>query len=86
MLEESGLTTQHSLPSLFVLEDIETKAVLRAAALAYQALGEVKGVTTKIPSPDILIGTLSLQEASAKEVHSYAQALQIEFEIVKKHV
>lgn len=107
------MTTQHNLPSLFELGDIESRAVLKAAALAHQALGEVKGVATKIPNPDILIGTLSLQEAkesseieniittqddiyqshyeskyfvtqSAKEVHNYAQALQIGFKIVKK--
>lgn len=101
-----------SLPSLFELGDIESKAVLRAAAKAHQALGELKGVVATIPNQYILIGTLSLQEAkesseieniittqddiylsnydnkiflshNAKEVHNYAQALKIGYDIVK---
>ncbi len=51
------------MPSLFDIGDIETKAVLKAAAKAHQALGEVKGVAANIPNQYILIGTLSLQEA-----------------------
>lgn len=99
--------------SLFKLGDIETKAVLKAAAKAHQALGELKGIEATIPNQYILIGTLSLQEAkesseieniittqddiylsnyeakafishSAKEVHNYAHALQVGFEIIQK--
>lgn len=51
------------MPSLFEVGDLETKAVLKAAAKAHQALGEVKGVAANIPNQYILIGTLSLQEA-----------------------
>lgn len=51
------------MPSLFEMGDLETKAVLKAAAKAHQALGEVKGVAANIPNQYILIGTLSLQEA-----------------------
>lgn len=51
------------MPSLFELGDLETKSILKAAAKAHQALGEVKGVAANIPNQYILIGTLSLQEA-----------------------
>ncbi len=51
------------LPNLFTLGDIETKQVLKKAALAHQALGELKGIAQTIPNPVILLGTLPLQEA-----------------------
>lgn len=57
------MISNDSMPSLFELADLETKAVLKAAARAHQALGEVKGVAANIPNQYILIGTLSLQEA-----------------------
>ena len=105
--------SKNKLTSIFDLGDIETKVVLKAAARAHQALGEVKGVALQIPNQNILIGTLSLQEAkesseieniitthddlyssdydskvfashSAKEVHNYANALQVGFDIVKE--
>ncbi|KTD37583.1 Filamentation induced by cAMP protein Fic [Legionella moravica] len=57
------MTLKDSMPSLFEVGDLETKAVLKAAAKAHQALGEVKGVAANIPNQYILIGTLSLQEA-----------------------
>lgn len=57
------MTSKDSIPSLFKIGDIETKAVLKAAAKAHQALGEVKGVAANMPNQYILIGTLSLQEA-----------------------
>lgn len=100
------------IPSLFNLGDIESKSILKAAAKAHQALGEVKGIAATIPNQYILIGTLSLQEAkessaieniitthddlyksnyeskyfatpTAKEVHSYARALQEGYSITK---
>lgn len=51
------------LYSLPLSSDVETKAVLKKAALAHKALAELKGVITSIPSENILIETLSLQEA-----------------------
>lgn len=57
------MTSKDSMPSLFEVGDLETTAVLKAAAKAHQALGEVKGVAANIPNQYILIGTLSLQEA-----------------------
>jgi len=43
--------------------DIETKAVLKKLITAHQALAELKGVANSIPNREILINTLSLQEA-----------------------
>jgi Fic family protein len=50
-------------PMLPNLGDIESKAVLKKAALAHQALAELKGVIASMPNQSILINTLSLQEA-----------------------
>lgn len=44
-------------------KDVETKKVLRKAALAHKRLAELKGIITSIPNENILIETLSLQEA-----------------------
>lgn len=43
--------------------ELETKQVLRAAALAHRHLAELKGLARSIPNESILINTLSLQEA-----------------------
>lgn len=44
-------------------DDIETKAVLKQAAVAHRYLAELKGVAASIPNEQILINTLTLQEA-----------------------
>jgi len=44
-------------------ENVETKAVLKKAAEAHRYLAELKGVAQSIPNQNILIDTLSLQEA-----------------------
>jgi len=44
-------------------EEIETKRVLKKATLAHSALAEMKGVALSIPNEQILLNTLSLQEA-----------------------
>lgn len=43
--------------------EIETKAILRKAVLAHRALAELKGIVSSIPNENILIETLTLQEA-----------------------
>lgn len=53
----------YTIPTLPHLGDIETKAVLKKAALAHQALAQLKGVAASMPNQHILINTLSLQEA-----------------------
>ncbi len=44
-------------------KDVETKKVLKKAALAHKALAELKGIITSIPNENILVETLALQEA-----------------------
>ncbi len=51
------------LKPLDELKEVETKAILKASALAHRALGELKGLAMTMPNQNILISTLSLQEA-----------------------
>lgn len=44
-------------------QEVETKKVLRKAAMAHKALAELKGVITSIPNEQIIIETLTLREA-----------------------
>ncbi|WP_299798001.1 Fic family protein [uncultured Maribacter sp.] len=53
----------YKIPTLPFKEDIETKAVMKKTALARSALAEMKGAALSIPNQNILISTLSLQEA-----------------------
>ena len=107
------MNCNYSFIPLEQLGDIESKAVLKAAAKAHQALGELKGLAVTMPNQYILLATLSLQEAkasseieniittqddlyrsnyksqqfitsSAKEVHNYAQALNVGFNTINK--
>jgi Fic family protein len=59
------LKPTYVIPALPPRGELETPAVLRAAALAHRRLAEVKGRATAIPNQAILIDTLSLQEARA---------------------
>lgn len=54
---------QYKIPVLPLQQDVETKAVLKQTNLASRKLGELNGIVEKIPNPEILIRTLSLQEA-----------------------
>lgn len=51
------------IPDLFALGDLESKSVFKACTHAHRALGELKGVVHTMPNPNILLGTLPLQEA-----------------------
>lgn len=51
------------IPTLPLKEDIETKPVLKRVAAAHRRLAELKGVARTIPNEQILINTLTLQEA-----------------------
>ena len=51
------------LPPNLSPDDLESKAVLKALTRARAALAELKGVASSIPNEQILIDTLSLQEA-----------------------
>lgn len=51
------------IQELPIQHDVETKAVLRKAALAHKALAELKGVISSIPNENIIVETLTLREA-----------------------
>ncbi len=53
----------YSIPLLPLPMDLETKPVLKKLTGVHRALAELKGVTGIIPNENILINTLSLQEA-----------------------
>lgn len=54
---------RYNIPALPFTYEIETKAVLKKAGEARSALAELKGFAETIPNENILISTLSLQEA-----------------------
>lgn len=57
------LRCTYDLPGLPLSEEIETRKVLKAAGRAHRYLAELKGTARTIPNEQILINTLTLQEA-----------------------
>lgn len=57
------MATQYHIPSLPLKYDLETKVVLKQLAKAHRALAELKGIAATIPNENILISSLTLQEA-----------------------
>jgi Fic family protein len=57
------LKNTYVIPDLPLQMDIETKAILKKTKEASRALAELKGVAVSMPNQQILINTLSLQEA-----------------------
>ena len=53
----------YNIPTLPLGYDLETKVVLKQLNLAYKKLAELKSVALTIPNENILISTLTLQEA-----------------------
>lgn len=53
----------YKVPLLPLSIELETRPVLKKLVRAHSALAELKGVTGIVPNQDILINTLSLQEA-----------------------
>ncbi len=53
----------YQIPVLPLVQDVETKIVLKKLALAHKALAELNGVAETIPNETIILNTLSLQEA-----------------------
>jgi len=53
----------YKIPQLPLDFDLETKAIMKKTAAARSALAEMKGAVLSIPNENILISTLSLQEA-----------------------
>lgn len=54
---------KYNIPNLPLSYDLETKAVMRQLNKANKKLAELKGVALTIPNENILISTLTLQEA-----------------------
>ena len=54
---------QTELPLLPLSVDLETKSILKQLSKAHRKLAELKGIVRTIPNEEILIQTLSLQEA-----------------------
>lgn len=57
------MTKSYEIPRLPLPYDLETKAVMRQLNRANKKLAELKGVVGTIPNEQILINTLTLQEA-----------------------
>ncbi len=53
----------YSLPLLPLAQELETKAILKKVTSAHRALAELNGVAETIPNEEIILNTLSLQEA-----------------------
>ena len=54
---------RYDIPTLPLVQDVESKAVLRASRDAHRYLAELKGAAASIPNQAMLINTLALQEA-----------------------
>lgn len=57
------MNKQYDIPTLPLPYDLESKAVLKQLSLANRRLAELKGIAATIPNEQILISTLTLQEA-----------------------
>lgn len=57
------MSDKYIIPTLPLKQDVETKPVLKRVAAAHRRLAELKGVARTIPNEQILINTLTLQEA-----------------------
>ncbi len=55
--------SNYIIPQLPLNKDFDSKPILKKLTKAHQALAELKGVTAIIPNQNILLNTLSLQEA-----------------------
>ena len=55
----------NELPLLPPRAEIDTKKILRKTVSASRALAELKGATNSIPNPEILITSITLQEAKS---------------------
>lgn len=53
----------YNIPKLPLSFELETKSVLKKVAEAHRFLAELKGVASTIPNEEIIINTLTLQEA-----------------------
>ena len=72
------------LPPLPVLKNLETTAVLRKTTAAGRLLAELKGVALSIPNQNVLVDTLSLQEA--KDSSAIENIITTQDELFKEQV
>lgn len=71
-LDIGMLKSTYAIPQLPPRDDLESREVMRELVRANRHLAELKGRVATIPNPEILIGTLSLQEAKASsEIENY---------------
>ena len=54
---------QYDIPDMPFSYDLETKDILKQLAKSHRRLAELKGIAQTIPNNQILISTLTLQEA-----------------------
>lgn len=64
-ISSEPLIELYTIPQLPPHSNLETRAVLKALAIAHKNLAELKGRASSIPNQGILIDTLMLQEAAA---------------------
>ncbi len=57
------MPNKYEVPTLPLKQDVETKPVLKRVAVAHRRLAKLKDVARTIPNEQILINTLTLQEA-----------------------
>jgi len=57
------IATDYNIHTLPLQQELESRSVLKSAAAAHRRLAELKGVARSIPNEQILISTLTLQEA-----------------------
>ncbi|MBB1149856.1 cell filamentation protein Fic [Myroides sp. NP-2] len=55
--------TNYIIPALPIATDLYTKKVLKKGIAANKALAKLNGVSETIPNEQIILNTLSLQEA-----------------------
>lgn len=70
-----------NIPLLPIQQDLETKQVLKQLAQSYRHLSLLNGLCTTIPNENILINTLSLQEA--KESNAIENIITTQDELYK---
>lgn len=71
-------------PKLPILQEVETKVVLKKIVSANKALAELKGVARSIPNQSILINALALQEA--KDSSEIENIITTHDELYRAHV
>lgn len=67
---------EYLIKELPLAYDLETKPVLKQLSLSNRKLAELKGVALTIPNENILISTLTQQEARESSAVGYREKLR----------